>query len=90
MGCKSDRLHVIYVWFDALVGYLTGIGFAPGTSAASFQKYWPAQVQLVGKDILRFHTVYWPAFLMAAGLELPKQVFAHVYLLPRPQEGAEG
>ena len=73
--------HVIYVWFDALVGYLTGIGFAPGASAESFQKYWPAQVQLVGKDILRFHTVYWPAFLMAAGLELPKQVFAHGWWL---------
>jgi methionyl-tRNA synthetase len=58
-----------------------GIGFAPGTSADSFQKYWPAQVQLVGKDILRFHTVYWPAFLMAAGLELPKQVFAHGWWL---------
>ena len=77
----DEQNHVIYVWFDALVGYLTGIGFAPGASAESFQKYWPAQVQLVGKDILRFHTVYWPAFLMAAGLELPKQVFAHGWWL---------
>jgi len=77
----GEQNHVIYVWFDALVGYLTGIGFAPGASAESFQKYWPAQVQLVGKDILRFHTVYWPAFLMAAGLELPKQVFAHGWWL---------
>ena len=77
----DEQNHVIYVWFDALVGYLTGIGFAPGASADSFQKYWPAQVQLVGKDILRFHTVYWPAFLMAAGLELPKQVFAHGWWL---------
>ena len=77
----NEQTHVIYVWFDALVGYLTGIGFAPGASAESFQKYWPAQVHLVGKDILRFHTVYWPAFLMAAGLELPKQVFAHGWWL---------
>ena len=77
----DEENHVIYVWFDALVGYLTGIGFAPGTSAESFHKFWPAQVQLVGKDILRFHTVYWPAFLMAAGLELPKQVFAHGWWL---------
>jgi len=77
----NEQNHVIYVWFDALVGYLTGIGFAEGASAESFKKYWPAQVQLVGKDILRFHTVYWPAFLMAAGLELPKQVFAHGWWL---------
>jgi methionyl-tRNA synthetase len=77
----DEQNHVIYVWFDALVGYLTGIGFAPGASEQSFQKYWPAQVQLVGKDILRFHTVYWPAFLMAAGLELPQQVFAHGWWL---------
>lgn len=77
----DEQNHVIYVWFDALVGYLTGIGFAPGASAESFEKYWPAQVQLVGKDILRFHSVYWPAFLMAAGLELPKQVFAHGWWL---------
>ena len=77
----DEQNHVIYVWFDALVGYLTGVGFAPGASAESFQKYWPAQVHLVGKDILRFHTVYWPAFLMAAGLELPKQVFAHGWWL---------
>jgi methionyl-tRNA synthetase len=73
--------HVIYVWFDALVGYLSGIGFADAAGAATFQKYWPAQVQLVGKDIIRFHTVYWPAFLMAAGLDLPKQVFAHGWWL---------
>jgi methionyl-tRNA synthetase len=77
----DEQNHVIYVWFDALVGYLTGIGFAAGASAESFEKYWPAQVHLVGKDILRFHTVYWPAFLMAAGLELPRQVFAHGWWL---------
>lgn len=77
----ADQKHVIYVWFDALVGYLTGIGFGPGAASEQFQKFWPAQVQLVGKDIIRFHTVYWPAFLMAAGLELPKQVFAHGWWL---------
>jgi len=77
----EEQDHVIYVWFDALVGYLTGIGFSPGDSSEEFQKFWPAQVQLVGKDIIRFHTVYWPAFLMAAGLELPKQVFAHGWWL---------
>ncbi len=73
----GDVNHVIYVWFDALVGYLTGIGFGGQGSAETFSKWWSAQVQLVGKDILRFHAVYWPAFLMAAELELPKQIFAH-------------
>lgn len=77
----DEQNHVIYVWFDALVGYLTGIGFAPGETGGTFQKFWPAQVHLVGKDILRFHAVYWPAFLMAAGLELPEQVFAHGWWL---------
>jgi methionyl-tRNA synthetase len=77
----GDDRHVIYVWFDALVGYLTGIGFGNPSGAESFQKYWPAQVQLVGKDILRFHAVYWPAFLMAADLDLPKQIFAHGWWL---------
>jgi methionyl-tRNA synthetase len=77
----GDDRHVIYVCFDALVGYLTGIGFGNPSGAESFQKYWPAQVQLVGKDILRFHAVYWPAFLMAADLDLPKQIFAHGWWL---------
>jgi methionyl-tRNA synthetase len=77
----GDKNHVIYVWFDALVGYLTGIGFGAENSSEQFYKYWPAQIQLVGKDIIRFHTVYWPAFLMAAGLELPRQVFAHGWWL---------
>ena len=77
----GDDQHVIYVWFDALVGYLTGIGFGDPAGMKSFQNFWPAQVQLVGKDILRFHAVYWPAFLMAADLELPKQIFAHGWWL---------
>ncbi len=76
-----DNSHVIYVWFDALVGYMTGIGFGNPQRVKEFQKYWPAQIHLVGKDIIRFHTVYWPAFLMAAGLEPPHQVFAHGWWL---------
>ena len=67
--------HVVYVWFDALTNYLTSLGF-PGKSG-DFEKFWPADIHLVGKDILRFHAVYWPAFLMSAGLPLPKTVFAH-------------
>jgi methionyl-tRNA synthetase len=77
----GDANHVIYVWFDALVGYLTGIGFGDDATNENFRKFWPAQVQLVGKDILRFHTVYWPAFLMSAELALPRQVFAHGWWL---------
>lgn len=73
--------HVIYVWFDALVGYLSGIGFGNSREREQFRKYWPAQVQLVGKDIIRFHTVYWPAFLLAAGLPLPERVHAHGWWL---------
>ena len=67
--------HVVYVWFDALTNYLTSLGF-PGKTG-DFGKFWPADIHLVGKDILRFHAVYWPAFLMSAGLPLPKTVFAH-------------
>ena len=67
--------HVIYVWFDALTNYLTSLGFPEKTKG--FEKFWPADIHLVGKDILRFHAVYWPAFLMSAGLPLPKTVFAH-------------
>ena len=73
--------HVIYVWFDALVGYLSGIGFGNRQEQDQFRKYWPAQVQLVGKDIIRFHTVYWPAFLLAADLPLPERVHAHGWWL---------
>jgi methionyl-tRNA synthetase len=77
----GDDKHVIYVWFDALVGYLTGIGFPEPSNGESFKKFWPPQVQLVGKDILRFHAVYWPAFLMAADLALPERIFAHGWWL---------
>ena len=67
--------HVVYVWFDALTNYLTSLGFPEKTE--DLEKFWPADIHLVGKDILRFHAVYWPAFLMSAGLPLPKTVFAH-------------
>src|SRR5436190_16326572 len=75
----DDPNHVFYVWFDALIAYLTGIGFK--TDDAKFSKYWPVDTHLVGKDILRFHTVYWPAFLLAAGVKTPKSVFGHGWWL---------
>jgi methionyl-tRNA synthetase len=71
--------HVMYVWVDALTNYLTGVGF-PDTGSEDFQKYWPADLHMIGKDIIRFHTVYWPAFLMSAGIELPRRVFAHGFI----------
>ena len=71
--------HVMYVWVDALTNYLTGIGF-PDDGSAAFKKYWPADLHAIGKDIIRFHTVYWPAFLISAGLPVPKRVFAHGFL----------
>jgi methionyl-tRNA synthetase len=70
----------MYVWVDALTNYLTGAGF-PDTDSESFRKYWPADLHMIGKDIIRFHTVYWPAFLMSAGIELPRRVFVHGFLL---------
>jgi methionyl-tRNA synthetase len=76
--------HVMYVWVDALTNYLTGLGFPHATPEMA--KYWPADLHLIGKDIVRFHTVYWPAFLMSAGLPLPKQVFGHGFLLNRGQK----
>ncbi len=77
-----DEGHVIYVWIDALSNYITGLGYNPyGESDEMFKKYWPADVHLIGKDILRFHTIYWPSLLMALGVELPKQVFGHPWLL---------
>ena len=77
-----DPKHVVYVWLDALTNYITGLGYdADGNSAAPFKKYWPADVHVIGKDIIRFHTIYWPIFLMALGLPLPKRVFGHPWLL---------
>ena len=79
---KNDPRHVVYVWLDALTNYITGLGYdADGKSDEKFEKYWPADVHIVGKDIVRFHTIYWPIFLMALGLPLPKQVFGHAWLL---------
>jgi methionyl-tRNA synthetase len=72
----DDDAHIMYVWLDALTNYITAAGF-PDTEGATYKKFWPADIHMVGKDILRFHAVYWPAFLMAAGLELPHRVFAH-------------
>lgn len=72
----GDEKHVMYVWLDALTNYLSALGY-PDESSADYQAFWPADLHMVGKDILRFHTVYWPAFLMAADLPLPKRVFAH-------------
>jgi methionyl-tRNA synthetase len=75
----GDDEHVMYVWLDALTNYLTGVGY-PDTESDTFKRYWPADFHVIGKDIVRFHTVYWPAFLMAAGIELPKRVFCHGFL----------
>ena len=77
--------HVMYVWVDALTNYLTGVGF-PDTSAELFKRFWPANLHMIGKDIIRFHTVYWPAFLMSAGIELPRKVFVHGFLLNRGEK----
>ena len=77
-----DDKHVVYVWLDALTNYITGIGYdADGDSSEQYKKFWPADLHLIGKDIIRFHTIYWPIFLMALGEPLPKQVFGHPWLL---------
>jgi methionyl-tRNA synthetase len=80
----GSEKHVMYVWVDALTNYLTGVGY-PGDTE-SYRKYWPADVHVIGKDIIRFHAVYWPAFLMSAGIPLPKQVFGHGFLLHRGEK----
>jgi methionyl-tRNA synthetase len=77
--------HVMYVWVDALTNYLTGAGF-PDTDSELFRRYWPADLHMIGKDIIRFHAVYWPAFLMSAGIELPRRVFAHGFLRNRGEK----
>lgn len=82
-----DNRHVVYVWLDALTNYITGIGFdADGNHGKLYNEYWPANVHVIGKDIIRFHTIYWPIFLMAMGEPLPKQIFGHPWLL---QEGGK-
>ena len=76
-----DDKHVIYVWIDALSNYITALGYDPDGSGELYNKYWPADVHIIGKDIVRFHTIYWPIMLMALGEELPKQVYGHPWLL---------
>lgn len=76
-----DEKHVIYVWIDALSNYITALGYDPDGSSDLYKKYWPADVHIIGKDIVRFHTIYWPIMLMALGEPLPKQVFGHPWLL---------
>ena len=88
--CIRDRVpgdpkHIMYVWVDALTNYLTAVGF-PDTDSSKFKRYWPADVHIIGKDIIRFHAVYWPAFLMSAGVELPKRVFGHGFLYNRGEK----
>lgn len=80
--------HVMYVWVDALTNYLTGVGFPSeqGAGAELFERFWPADLHVIGKDIIRFHAVYWPAFLMSAGIELPRRVFAHGFLYERGEK----
>jgi len=86
-----DRSQVFYVWFDALLNYYTALGFARGKQQDLTKEFWPADVHLIGKDILKFHTIYWPAMLMAAGIEVPRHVFVHGFLLAPPErEGEEG
>jgi len=77
--------HVMYVWVDALTNYITGVGF-PDTESAQFRRYWPADLHVIGKDIVRFHAVYWPAFLMSAGIELPRRVFSHGFIFNRGEK----
>ena len=77
----SDPKHVVYVWLDALTNYITNIGYSPDGSSEEFNKWWPADLHLIGKDIIRFHTIYWPCFLWSLDIELPKQVFGHPWLL---------
>jgi len=77
--------HIMYVWVDALTNYITALGF-PDESSEKFKTFWPADIHIVGKDILRFHSVYWPAFLMSAGIELPKRIFAHGFLFNRGEK----
>ncbi len=77
----GDDKHIIYVWVDALLNYITGLGYDPENPSEMYKKFWPADVHIIGKDILRFHTIYWPIMLMALGEPLPKQVFGHPWLL---------
>jgi methionyl-tRNA synthetase len=81
----GDPRHIMYVWVDALTNYITGVGF-PDIESAKFQRYWPADLHVIGKDIVRFHAVYWPAFLMSAGITLPRQIFSHGFVFNRGEK----
>ncbi len=81
----GDPKHVMYVWVDALTNYITAVGY-PDTESAKFKKYWPADLHVIGKDIVRFHAVYWPAFLMSAGVAVPKHIFSHGFLFNRGEK----
>ena len=85
-----DEKHVIYVWLDALNNYITGLGYDPENVGDLYKKYWPADLHVIGKDIVRFHTIYWPIFLMALGEPLPKKVFGHPWLLSANEESDDG
>ena len=81
----NDDNHVIYVWLDALTNYISAINY-PDTKNDLFKKFWPASIHLIGKDILRFHAIYWPAFLLAAKIELPKKVYGHGWILSNDEK----
>jgi methionyl-tRNA synthetase len=81
----GDPKHVMYVWVDALTNYITAAGY-PDTDGAKFKRYWPADLHVIGKDIVRFHAVYWPAFLMSAGIEVPRRIFSHGFLFNRGEK----
>jgi methionyl-tRNA synthetase len=81
----GDSKHIMYVWVDALTNYITAVGF-PDTQSEKFRRYWPADLHVIGKDIVRFHAVYWPAFLMSAGVEVPRRVFSHGFLFNRGEK----
>ena len=81
----GDEKHVMYVWVDALTNYITAVGY-PDTDSAKFKRYWPADLHVIGKDIVRFHAVYWPAFLMSAGIEVPRRIFCHGFLFNRGEK----
>jgi methionyl-tRNA synthetase len=82
---RTNAKHIMYVWVDALTNYITAVGF-PDTDSEKFRRYWPADLHVIGKDIVRFHAVYWPAFLMSAGIALPKRIFSHGFLLSRGEK----
>ncbi len=81
----GNAKHIMYVWVDALTNYITAVGY-PDTNSETFRKYWPADLHVIGKDIVRFHAVYWPAFLLSAGIEVPRRVFSHGFLFNRGEK----